>query len=185
LLLVGYESGCQQILNNMKKGTRLDIVRQFAKDTKELGITVHGTFILGMPGETRQTITQTINFACEVEPETLQVSLAAPYPGTELYRQAQENGWLPIQTGNLVDTHGVQIAALNYPELSSDELFHSVEKFYREFYFRPRKMLSLFGGMLMSPEVMRRRLREGVEFFRFLHEHKRSGPSQAGASAGT
>ena len=58
LLLVGYESGCQQILNNMKKGTRLDIVRQFARDTKELGIKVHGTFILGMPGETPETIQQ-------------------------------------------------------------------------------------------------------------------------------
>ena len=140
-------------------------MRQFAKDTRELGITVHGTFILGMPGETPETIQQTIRFACEVEPETMQVSLAAPYPGTELYRQAQENGWLPIQTGGLVDTHGVQIAALNYPKLSSTVLFHSVEEFYRKFYFRPRKMFSLFGGMLMSPEVMRRRLREGVEFF--------------------
>ena len=185
LLLVGYESGVQEILNNMKKGTRLDIVRQFAKDTKELGITIHGTFILGMPGETPETIQQTIRFACEVEPETMQVSLATPYPGTELYRQAQENGWLPIQTGELVDTHGVQIAALNYPKLSSTVLFHSVEQFYRKFYFRPRKMLSLFGGMLMSPEVMKRRLREGVEFFQFLHEHKHSTPPKAGVSAGS
>jgi hopanoid biosynthesis associated radical SAM protein HpnJ len=184
LLLVGYESGVQQILNNIKKGTRLDIARQFAKDTRELGINVHGTFILGMPGETPETIRQTIQFACEVEPETLQVSLAAPYPGTELYRQAQENGWLQNQTGDLVDIHGVQVAALNYPTLSSTELFHSVEDFYRKFYFRPRKMLSLFGGMLRSPEVMRRRLREGVEFFRFLHEHKRRPDSQAAADAG-
>jgi hopanoid biosynthesis associated radical SAM protein HpnJ len=187
LLLVGYESGCQQILNNMKKGTRLDIARQFAKDTKELGIKVHGTFILGMPGETPETIQQTIRFACEVEPETIQVSLAAPYPGTELYRQAQENGWLQIQTGDLVDAHGVQIAALNYPKLSSTMLFHSVEQFYRKFYFRPRKMFSLFGGMLRDPEVMKRRLREGVEFFKFLHEHKTTAPevppSAAPASA--
>jgi hopanoid biosynthesis associated radical SAM protein HpnJ len=186
LLLVGYESGCQQILNNMKKGTRLDIARQFAKDTKELGIKVHGTFILGMPGETPETVQQTIQFACEVEPETIQVSLAAPYPGTELYRQAQENGWLQIQTGDLVDNHGVQIAALNYPKLSSTMLFHSVEEFYRKFYFRPRKMFSLFGGMLRDPEVMKRRLREGVEFFRFLHEHKtaaREVPQPAATTA--
>jgi hopanoid biosynthesis associated radical SAM protein HpnJ len=186
LLLVGYESGCQQILNNMKKGTRLDIARQFAKDTKELGIKVHGTFILGMPGETPETVQQTIQFACEVEPETIQVSLAAPYPGTELYRQAQENGWLQIQTGDLVDNHGVQIAALNYPKLSSTMLFHSVEEFYRRFYFRPRKMFSLFGGMLRDPEVMKRRLREGVEFFKFLHEHKtaaREAPQPAATTA--
>jgi radical SAM superfamily enzyme YgiQ (UPF0313 family) len=186
LLLVGYESGNQQVLNNIKKGTRLDIARQFAKDTRELGIKVHGTFILGMPGETPETIQQTIKYACEVEPETIQISLAAPYPGTELYRQAQENGWLQIQTGDLVDTHGIQVAALNYPTLTSTQLFHSVEQFYRKFYFRPRKMFSLFGGMLRDPEVMRRRLREGVEFFRFLHEHKNTAPatsSAAGSSA--
>ncbi|HEX2711453.1 MAG TPA: hopanoid biosynthesis associated radical SAM protein HpnJ [Candidatus Acidoferrales bacterium] len=174
LLLVGYESGNQQILNNIKKGIRLDIAREFARNAKELGITVHGTFILGLPGETPETIRETIRFACDVEPETIQVSLAAPYPGTELYRQAQEHGWLQIETGELVDTHGIQSAALNYPGLSSTLIFHSLEEFYREFYFRPRKMVSLFGGMLRDPELMKRRLREGIEFFRFLHERKAS-----------
>ena len=56
---------------------------------------IHGTFILGLPGETKETIQETIKFAREVNPHTIQVSVAAPYPGTELYRQAQENGWLP------------------------------------------------------------------------------------------
>ena len=120
LLLVGYESGNQQVLNNMKKGTRLDHIRRFSKDCRELGIKVHGTFILGMPGETPETIRETINFACEMDPETIQVSLAAPYPGTFLYRQAQENGWLDLGDG-LVDTHGVQHAALNYPGLTVDD----------------------------------------------------------------
>jgi len=172
LLLVGYESGNQQILNNIKKGTRIDIAREFTRNCRELGITIHGTFIVGLPGETPETIRETIKFACEIEPDTIQVSLAAPYPGTELYRQAQEQGWLQIQTGELVDTHGVQVAALNYPALPSSMIFKSVEEFYRKFYFRPRKMFSMFGGMLRDREVMKRRLREGVEFFRFLRERK-------------
>ena len=132
LLLVGYESGNQQILNNIKKGIRLDIAREFTKNAKALGITIHGTFILGLPGETPETVRQTIQFACEIEPDTIQVSLAAPYPGTELYRQAQEQGWLAIQTGELVDPHGVQVAALNYPGLSQTEIFTSVEEFRSE-----------------------------------------------------
>jgi hopanoid biosynthesis associated radical SAM protein HpnJ len=172
LLLVGYESGNQQILNNIKKGTRIDIAREFTRNCRELGITIHGTFILGLPGETPETIRETVKFACEIEPDTIQVSLAAPYPGTELYRQAQEQGWLQIQTGELVNTSGVQVAALNYNGLSSSVIFSSVEDFYRKFYFRPRKMFSLFGGMLRDPDVMKRRLREGVEFFRFLRERK-------------
>ncbi|MGA8576444.1 MAG: hopanoid biosynthesis associated radical SAM protein HpnJ [Candidatus Cybelea sp.] len=172
LLLVGYESGNQQVLNNMKKGTRLDNIRRFSKDCRELGIKVHGTFILGMPGETLETIRETMNFACEMDPETIQVSLAAPYPGTYLYRQAQENGWLELSDG-LVDTHGVQHAALNYPGLTSTMMFESVDEFYRKFYFRPRKMFSLLGGMLGDRQVMKRRLREGAEFFQFLRERKR------------
>src|SRR5215469_4636395 len=185
LLLVGYESGNQQILNNIKKGTRIDIAREFTRNCRELGITIHGTFILGLPGETPETIRETIRFACEIEPETIQVSLAAPYPGTELYRQAQEQGWLQIQTGELVDTHGIQTAAMNYPKLSSTVIFNSVEEFYRKFYFRPRKMFSLFGGMLRDPEVMKRRLREGVEFFQFLHERKATSREMAEAAPST
>jgi hopanoid biosynthesis associated radical SAM protein HpnJ len=172
LLLVGYESGNQQILNNIKKGIRLDIAREFSRNAKELGITIHGTFILGLPGETPETIRETIRYACEIEPETIQVSLAAPYPGTELYRQAQEQGWLEVQSGHLVDTHGIQTAALNYPGISSTLVFRSLDEFYRKFYFRPRKMVSLFGGMLRDPQVMKRRLREGGEFFKFLRERK-------------
>jgi hopanoid biosynthesis associated radical SAM protein HpnJ len=170
LLLVGYESGNQQILNNIKKGIRLDIARRFSRDAKELGIAIHGTFILGLPGETPETIQETIRFACEIEPDTIQVSLAAPYPGTELYRQAQEQGWL--QNDGLVDAHGVQSAALSYPGLSSTLIFNSLDEFYRRFYFRPRKMISLFGGMLRDPNLMKRRLREGREFFKFLRERK-------------
>jgi radical SAM superfamily enzyme YgiQ (UPF0313 family) len=172
LLLVGYESGDEQILINIKKGVRLDIAREFSRNARDLGILIHGTFILGLPGETPDTIRKSIQFACDVEPETIQVSLAAPYPGTELYRQAQEKGWLQIQTGELVDTHGIQTSSMNYPGLSSTFIFSSVEEFYRKFYFRPRKMFSLFGGMLRDRRVMKRRLREGVEFFKFLHERK-------------
>jgi hopanoid biosynthesis associated radical SAM protein HpnJ len=172
LLLVGYESGNQQILNTIKKGIRLDIAREFSRNAKALGITIHGTFILGLPGETPETIRETIRFACEIEPETIQVSLAAPYPGTELYRQAQEQGWLQTQSGELVDTHGIQTAALSYPGLSSTQIFTSLDEFYRKFYFRPRKMVSLFAGMLSDPQVMKRRLREGAEFFTFLRERK-------------
>ena len=135
LLLVGYESGNDQILINIKKGVRIDIAREFSRNARDLGIKIHGTFILGLPGETTETIQQTIKFACDIDPETIQVSLAAPYPGTELYRQAQEQGWLQIQTGELVDAHGIQTAAMNYPKLSSTVIFNSVEELVQEILF--------------------------------------------------
>jgi len=170
LLLVGYESGNQQILHNIKKGLLIETAKKFTKDCHELGIKIHGTFIVGLPGETRETIKETIAFAKEINPHTLQVSLAAPYPGTFLYKQAVENGWLDIDNAELIDEHGVQIAPLHYPHLSHTEIFESVEVFYKQFYFRAPKIASIVGEMIRSPQMMKRRLREGVEFFQFLRE---------------
>jgi len=173
LLLVGYETGNQQILYNIKKGMRIDVAKKFTRDCHDLGIKIHGTFILGLPGETTETIRETIKFAIETNPHTLQVSLAAPYPGTYLYKQATENGWLDEAHAELVDEHGVQIAPLHYPHLSHTEIFDSVETFYKKFYFRAPKIASIVGEMITSPDMMKRRLREGVEFFQFLKErHK-------------
>ena len=167
LLLVGYESGNQKILHNIKKGILVDVARRFAKDCHALGIIVHGTFILGLPGETRETIKETLAFAKEVNPRTLQVSLAAPYPGTFLYKQAKENGWFAADTDLLTDD-GTQIAPLDYPHLGHTEIFDSVEEFYKRFYFRPSKIAEILGEMLTSRDMLVRRLREGVEFFHFL-----------------
>jgi hopanoid biosynthesis associated radical SAM protein HpnJ len=172
LLLVGYESGNQQILYNIRKGMRIDVARRFTKECHELGITIHGTFILGLPGESRETIEETIRFATEINPHTIQISLAAPYPGTELFRDAVDHGWLDEEHAELVDASGVQIAPLHYPHLSHSEIFHSVEDFYRRFYFRVPKIASIVGEMVRSPEVMMRRLREGIEFFSFLRERR-------------
>ena len=174
LLLVGYESGDDQILLNIKKGLRTDIARRFTEDCRKLSILIHGTFILGLPGETRETIEATIEFAKEINPHTIQVSLAAPYPGTTLYRQAVDNGWLKENDAvNLVNDKGVQLAAISYPHLSKEEIFHSMEVFYKRFYFRPGKIWGK-SSRKCSPswDMMKRRLREGVEFFRFLRAHE-------------
>ncbi|MCW3478603.1 hopanoid biosynthesis associated radical SAM protein HpnJ [Neisseriaceae bacterium JH1-16] len=173
LLLVGYESGDDQILHNIKKGLRTDIARRFTEDCRKLGITIHGTFILGLPGETRDTIEKTIEYAKEINPHTIQVSLAAPYPGTTLYRQAVDNGWLEEnKVINLVNDSGVQLAAISYPHLSKEEIYHGVEVFYKRFYFRPSKIWEIVREMLGSWDMTKRRLREGVEFFRFLRSHE-------------
>ena len=172
LLLVGYESGNQKILHNIKKGMRVDVAKRFAKDCRELGIVTHGTFILGLPGETKETIEETIRFAVEINPHTIQVSLAAPYPGTFLHKQALENGWLVDENAQLLTERGTQVASLNYPHLSHSEIFQSVDEFYKRFYFRAPKIAAIVGEMIRSPAVLKRRVREGVEFFHFLRERR-------------
>src|SRR5437667_4219261 len=177
LLLVGYESGNQRILNNVKKGVRLDVARQFTRHAKALGIRIHGTFVLGLPGETHETLAETIRFACELDPDTIQVSIAAPYPGTAMHRQALEQGWLDGR--ELVDGRGVQRSALSYPHLAHTEIFDSVETFYRRFYFRPRKLFAIAGEMARDRRVLARRLREGAEVVRFLAA-RRAGENRRG-----
>jgi radical SAM superfamily enzyme YgiQ (UPF0313 family) len=177
LLLVGYESGSQAILNHVRKGTRVDRAREFTKSARALGIKLHGTFILGLPGETRETIEATIRFAQEIDPDTLQVSLAAPYPGTELHREALERGWL--ETGALVDAQGTQASVLGYPHLPRTQIFDSLEAFYRRFYFRPRKIFAIGAEMLRDRAVMKRRLGEGVEFLSFLARRRQEAASNS------
>ena len=173
LLLVGYESGDDKILVNVKKGLRTDMARQFSEDCRKLGIKIHGTFILGLPGETHETIQKTIQYAKEINPHTIQVSLAAPYPGTVLHKQAVENGWLNDgKVITLINDAGTQAAAIGYPHLSREEIYRGVEEFYKRFYFRPSKIWEIVREMLMSWEMMRRRLQEGVEFFKFLRARK-------------
>ena len=171
VLLVGYESGNQNILHNIKKGLLVKVARQFTKDAHDLGLTIHGTFILGLPGETLETIEETIRYAIELNPHTIQVSLAAPYPGTFLYKQAIENGWFE-ETDHLLDDGGNQISELSYPHLPASVIFDKVEEFYKRFYFRPRKIGAIVGEMVRDWDMMKRRLREGVEFFDFLRRRK-------------
>jgi hopanoid biosynthesis associated radical SAM protein HpnJ len=174
LLLVGYESGNQQILDNIRKGIRLEEAREFTRNCRELGIIIHGTFILGLPGETPETIRKTVEFAKELDVFSIQVSLAAPYPGTELHRQAKANGWLR-EGADLIGDHGEQLAALEYEGLSRDEIFRWVERFYKAYYFRPRPIARMLGEMLGDFDIMKRRLREGAEFFRFLRLRSAEG----------
>jgi hopanoid biosynthesis associated radical SAM protein HpnJ len=170
LLLVGFESGNQEILNRMKKGLRLETARHFMQNCRKLGIRVHGTFMIGLPIETRETIEETIRFAEELDPFSIQVSIAAPYPGTELYKQATENGWM--DSSILVSSDGVQTSTLRYPHLSPDDIEEAVERMYRRFYFRHKPILRFLREMATDRQMLVRRLREGFEFFSYLKERR-------------
>ncbi len=186
LLLVGFETGDQQILNRIRKGTRIDRAMEFMKHCHRLGILVHGTFIVGLPGETQETIARTIDFAKAIDPYSLQVSLAAPYPGTELFRQAQEHGWLTLEAANgLIEGQGIQQAVLSYPGLSSAEIHAALERFYRAYYLRPRPILRIMRDMVRDREVMKRRLREAREFFSFMAQRRHpAAPGQPPSADG-
>jgi hopanoid biosynthesis associated radical SAM protein HpnJ len=173
LYLVGYESGNQQILDRIKKGIQIEEAKQFTKNCKELGVVIHGTFILGLPVETKETIEQTIRYAMELDVFSIQVSLAAPYPGTELYEMARQNGWFAKKDKtDIVHDDGLQQSTLEYPDLTKEEIFEAVDRFYRTYYLRPKPIMRIIKTMLQDKDVCVRRLREGYEFFRTLNQRK-------------
>jgi hopanoid biosynthesis associated radical SAM protein HpnJ len=183
LFLVGYESGNEDILRRIKKGVTMDEMRRFTKDCHTAGVVIHGTFILGLPVETKQSIENTINFAKELDVFSLQVSLAAPYPGTELFEQAKLNGWfVKKDKTDLVEDDGFQQSTLEYPEATKEEIFEAVDRFYRSYYLRPKPILRIIKTMLEDKGVLVRRCREGYEFFKSLSQ-RRSDLAAATATA--
>ena len=183
LFLVGYESGNDDTLTRIKKGVTTAEMRRFTKDCHKAGVVIHGTFILGLPVETKETIEQTINFAKELDVFSMQVSLAAPYPGTELFEQAKLNGWfVKKDKTDLVEGDGLQQSTLEYPGLSKEQIFEDVERFYRSYYLRPKPILRIIKTMLEDKDVCVRRLREGYEFFKSMAA-RRSDLAAAKAAA--
>ena len=171
-VVVGYESGNEQILKNIKKGVTKTQAIEFTRNCKKLGITVHGAFVLGLPGETRETIKETIAYAIDLDLTSIQVSLASPYPGTEFYQMAKENGW--IASDSFLDATGHQKCVINYPDLSNQEIFDAVEQFYNKFYFRPRYIARSIFSMLVDSQVRRKLLKEGAQYLSYMRKRKQA-----------
>jgi hopanoid biosynthesis associated radical SAM protein HpnJ len=171
-VIVGFESGSAQILKNIKKGVTKEQAIQFVKDCRKLGITIHGAFIMGLPGETRETIKETIAYAKMLDLDSIQVSLASPYPGTEFYEQCKKEGW--IASDAYIDDTGHQMCVINYPHLSNAEIFRAVEEFYNKFYFRPKYILRSIGRMIVNGEERRKLLKEGKQYLDYMRKRKES-----------
>ena len=166
MLIVGYESGDQQILKNIKKGATVERARQFTKDCKKLGLKIHGDFILGLPGETRETIRTTIDFAKELDVDTIQVSVAHAYPGTEFYDFAKSNNFIVTEGSQMVDEGGHQLAMIEYPGLPRDYVMEMVHRFYDEYYFRPKAIFRIVKKAVFDPVERKRVYHQGKEFLK-------------------
>ncbi|MCK9150768.1 B12-binding domain-containing radical SAM protein [Methanobacterium alcaliphilum] len=135
LLIVGFESGNQFILDNIKKDISVKGIKQFAHDCKKAGLLLHGDFIIGLPGETRETIENTKKIIKETKADILQVSVASPFPGTEFYEWCKKNDYLLTDDPNeYLDDKGHQKAIVSYNEISNEEINQIVNNILREYY---------------------------------------------------
>ena len=171
LLIVGFESGDPTILKDIKKGATLEMARAFAKNCRKLGILIHGDFIIGLPGETKHSIQRTIDFAQELDTDTIQVSIAHAFPGTEFYDYARRNNFLRGEA--LADTQGHQLPHLDYPWLGPEEMMAGVNRFYDSYYFRPKVIWRIVRKAVWDAHERKRLYHEAVEFLRVRTERWR------------
>ena len=123
LLIVGYESGSDEILKKIKKGVDTKQTTSFTKEAKKAGLLVHGDFIIGLPGETKQTAQQTIDFIKKIKPNILQVAIATPIPGTDFHKWAKENNYLLVDDlEESIDQNGFQKCIISYPEFTKQDI---------------------------------------------------------------
>jgi len=170
LLDVGFESGDPTILKNIKKGATVEQAFTFMKNCKKLGLAVHGDFQVGLPGETLETIEKTMRFAMQLDPETIQVSISHPFPGTDFYNYLEKNGYL--MTSEMTDELGHQLPNIRYPGLGRKEIVEAVENFYARYYFRPKIIFRIVRHALFDGTERRRLYKEAKEFFQLRAKRK-------------
>ncbi len=169
LIIPGYESGVQEILNRAHKGITIEQSLKFAKNAKKAGLLVHGCFIFGLPGETRETIRKTIEFAKKLDPNTAQFFPLIPYPGTEAYEWAKKNNYLITEDFSKWSTpEGWHDCVISRPGLTNDEVLKLCNGAKIQFYLRPKFFFKAFKLMISSWDETKRTLKASKTFFRYL-----------------
>jgi len=174
LLDVGYESGSDEILKNIKKGITVNQLREFTKNAKKAGLKILADFVIGFPGETKETAEQMIRFIKEIKPDLLQVAVATPIPGTEFYDYVKENGFLLVEDlEESLDEEGFQKCIISYPEFTKEDIENYVDRALKEYYLNPsyipiamknilrRNGLHELKGMVKSANIFLKYVRRG------------------------
>jgi len=169
LIVPGFESGVQSMLNRLRKGNKVEKAVEYVKNAKKAGLLVHGCFIAGSPGETKETLAQSLEFAKKLKVDTMQFYPLIPYPGTEIFRWAEENGYL--RTNNFEEwltPDGLHNAVIDTKDLSADDLMAFCHKARKSFYLRPSYIARKALQSISDLEEGRRNLKAFLTFLPHL-----------------
>ncbi|MCH8863993.1 MAG: radical SAM protein [Chloroflexi bacterium] len=171
LVTVGFESANQAILNKMHKGITVEQIKEFVSNARNAGLLVHGCFMAGNPGETRETLAETLKLAKELNCDTMQFYPLLVYPGTEAYQWAKENDYLTTDDFRQWATEEATFnCVLNLPGLSTDDINAFCARANREYYLRPRYMLMKLKQVILHPNEIRRTLKGARAYFGMLRK---------------
>jgi len=168
-LCVGFESGDQKLLDSMGKGIKLDHMFRFMQDAKKAGIFIHGCFMVGFPGETREGALRTIDLAIRLKPDTAQFYPIMVYPGTEAYDEYLEKGWISAASyREWITPEGLHNCVVRNETLTSSDLVKLCDFARRKFYLRPGYAGYKALQMIKCPSEIIRTLKAAKTFYRHL-----------------
>ena len=158
MLMTGFEFGYDDGLRAIRKGgVNIEMSARYAKRAAELGFTIHGCFMIGVPGETKETARKTIDFAKSLPLDTIQITGVAAYPGTTLYQWAKENNYLiPGDWREWLTPQKEQRTLLTYPQLSDTEINELIDSGLKEFYLRPKQMWRMLISIRSLGDLLRK-----------------------------
>lgn len=169
LLCVGFESGDQTILDNIGKKLKLQQIYDFMKAAQKAGILIHGCFLVGNRGETKNTLGKTLDLALKINPDTAQFYPIMVYPGTLSYKWAKENGYLRTDDyRQWLTAEGLHNSVVTTPGISDKELVTFCDYARRRFYLRPSYVLRKFSQLILYPHERSRIMRAAKTFLKFV-----------------
>lgn len=168
LIIPGIESGNEQILKNIKKGSNLKLIREYMKNAKKVGLLVHACYMVGNEGETKETMEQTLKLALELNADTAQFYPLLPFPGTEAYFWAKNNGYITGKYDEYCKEDGTINCVLNLPGLSAEEMVAFCDNARKKYYLRPSYIFHRLWLGLRNPEDLRRSLKAFGRIKQFL-----------------
>jgi anaerobic magnesium-protoporphyrin IX monomethyl ester cyclase len=157
MLVAGFESGDQQILNNVHKGIKLEQSMEFVNNARRAGLRVHGCFMVGNKGETSESMNKTLDFALKLNVDTAQFFPLMVYPGTKAYTWAHEKSYIQADSfRDWLTEEGLHNCVLNTEHLSAIELVQFCNFARRKYYLRIGYIVKKIIDILMHPSEIKR-----------------------------
>ena len=164
-VMFGIESGDEEIRKTIRKPINEEITRLAIQYCKKAGLEVRGAFIFGSPGETRETMQKTLDFAMDIDVDIAIFNITTPYPGTQLFNWAKGMGYLKHEDWSAYELSG---CLMELPTVSEKEILSFYEKAHKVFYGRPKMYLK---RLLMIRNI--HHLRDSLHaFFYIILRHK-------------
>jgi len=169
LLVAGFESGNQQILDNMHKGITLEQSLKFNEAAKKAKLRVHGCFMVGNPNETKETMNETLEFAKKLKLDTAQFFPLMVYPGTEAYNWAKKNNFIKAKNyRDWLKEDGMHNCVLSTDKVTSQELVDFCDYARKKFYLRPSYILMKLGECMTNKDDAVRTMKAFGTFRKYL-----------------